>query len=369
MRAEMRTPRLKLRPLTLSDVPRLVHLGNDPRIARMVMQIPLPYTAADAAEFVARQPTVVQQDGRIWGVEDSAGLQGVVGFYANAKQPVQAELGYWFGVEAWGKGYATEAGRVLVEEGFTKGGRSGKGFKELIAGQYLDNPPSGHVLAKLGFRASGEVMPLFSLGRREESPCAIWRMKAAEKPAPLPFLETERLILGPLAHEDAAELAKIGNEPEIARWMANLPSPFAEEAALARIQKSRFRGAPGFRLGIRRRAEGDLIGELGVGPADKAGWPDVSYWLGREFRGRGYAREAAGALADYLFAAFKPARLRAETSIDNAPSRRLLEALGFAEAGSYLLGEDLIRRYDLRRAVWTAARASGRKKPGKEGAT
>jgi RimJ/RimL family protein N-acetyltransferase len=61
------------------------------------------------------------------------------------------EFGYWLGKPYWGKGYATEAaGRVVTFA-----------FEELIAqklkaGWYYDNPKSGRVLEKLGFKLTGE---------------------------------------------------------------------------------------------------------------------------------------------------------------------------------------------------------------------
>lgn len=355
MNPVLRTPRLTLRPPAPEDAPRLAALSSDPRIARMVSAMPYPNTPEAVGAFVARQPLIEAEGGRVWTICDSEGPQGMVGLHADPLRRAEADLGYWLAAAVWGRGYATEAARAAIAEGFARGG-SGEGFAEIAASCFLDNPASGNVLRKIGFLDAGKTGPLFSLGRGEEAEAAFLRMERGRRPAPLPFLETERLILAPLQDEEAAALAAVGDAPEIARWMARLPSPFTEAAALERIRRSRFRGAPGFRLGLRRKAEGDLIGEWGVGPADPSGAPDLSYWLGRAHRGRGYAREATQALLGYLFEAFDAPRIRAEASSDNAPSRALLEALGFSERGAYLLGEDRILRYDLQRTVWIIRR-------------
>ena len=62
---------------------------------------------------------------------------------------------------------------------------------------------------------------------------------------------------------------------------------------------------------------------------------DVWYVLGeRTERGKGYGREAVGLLVDYLFHAIPLARVGATCDVDNAPSYKLLERLGFRREGS-----------------------------------
>jgi RimJ/RimL family protein N-acetyltransferase len=41
----------------------------------------------------------------------------------------------------------------------------------LAAGHYIDNPASGRVLRKLGFQATGRVVPRYSRGRGGEVQC------------------------------------------------------------------------------------------------------------------------------------------------------------------------------------------------------
>ena len=59
----------------------------------------------------------------------------------------EATLGYWFERLAWGQGYAFEAAHALVH--FAIGGL---GLIRLKAGHAADNPASGRILTKLGFR-------------------------------------------------------------------------------------------------------------------------------------------------------------------------------------------------------------------------
>jgi RimJ/RimL family protein N-acetyltransferase len=64
----------------------------------------------------------------------------------------RGDLGYWFARSAWGKGFATEAARAVVEFAFETLGLDG-----LSSGHASDNPASGRVLEKIGFRRVKEV--------------------------------------------------------------------------------------------------------------------------------------------------------------------------------------------------------------------
>src|ERR1700754_2539273 len=60
------------------------------------------------------------------------------------------ELGYWYGKPYWRQGYATEAARRVLDFAFAE-----LDAPSVWAGWFHDNPRSGNVLAKLGFRPKG----------------------------------------------------------------------------------------------------------------------------------------------------------------------------------------------------------------------
>jgi GNAT acetyltransferase-like protein len=66
--------------------------------------------------------------------------------------PGVAEIGYAIATSCHGRGYATDAVRLLVDVG-----RSLGTIERLIAHTPLERPASGRVVAKAGFRAVGEV--------------------------------------------------------------------------------------------------------------------------------------------------------------------------------------------------------------------
>src|SRR5690606_6266556 len=71
-------------------------------------------------------------------------------------------MGYWIARAHWGHGYASEAGRAVIDVA------RALGHKRLTAGHYVDNPASARVLRKIGFRETGEVRPTFCRARGGE---------------------------------------------------------------------------------------------------------------------------------------------------------------------------------------------------------
>jgi RimJ/RimL family protein N-acetyltransferase len=83
------------------------------------------------------------------------------------------EFGYLYARDAWGLGYATEAGRAVLGHGFGR-----LGFEEVVACVTPEHTPSRRVLEKLGFRFAGTEV---SEGGEEES--AIYRLKNPNRDA------------------------------------------------------------------------------------------------------------------------------------------------------------------------------------------
>jgi ribosomal-protein-alanine N-acetyltransferase len=142
---QMRSARLTYRPLAGADASRVAALVGDWDIARMTSRIPHPYSLVDADLWIAS----LGVDEFVRGVELDGALIGAVG-YIEGKSG-EAEIGYWIGKPWWGRGFATEAARTLVAYCFAPGR-----FRRLTCGHFIDNPASGRVIAKLGFRRIGK---------------------------------------------------------------------------------------------------------------------------------------------------------------------------------------------------------------------
>lgn len=143
-------------------------------------------------------------------------------------------------------------------------------------------------------------------------------------------VETPRLRLGPFSTADLPALNAIGADPRVAPMMGSIPVPWPAAQARAWVEKGRFRGRVGFRLGIYEKG-GGLIGAAGLGGAPAS----LAYFLGPEHWGKGYATEAAQGLIAAAFARFpRLTVIAADCYADNPGSARVLEKLGFQRTGT-----------------------------------
>ncbi len=72
-------------------------------------------------------------------------------------------MGYWVARADWNRGFATEAGEALIDIARTL--RLGG----IEAAHFVDNPASGRVLEKLGFRDTGLTATRYSMWARWRS--------------------------------------------------------------------------------------------------------------------------------------------------------------------------------------------------------
>lgn len=81
--------------------------------------------------------------------------------------------------------------------------------------------------------------------------------------------------------------------------------------------------------------EGRVIGECGwYGPPGDDGTVEIGYGLAGPSRGRGHGAAAVAALLEWVCAQPGVRAVSAEVESQNVPSRRVLERLGFAVAGT-----------------------------------
>lgn len=159
-----RTERLLLRPGWREDAPALHAAIADQAIVRNLATAPWPYRIEDAESFLARERGVDEPSFLMF--RRTAGAPRLVGSIGLGRTPDgETELGYWIARPYWGLGYATEAGRAVIDLA-----RDSLRLKRITAGHFLDNPASGRVLEKLGFRSTGRIVPRHSAGRGTSTP-------------------------------------------------------------------------------------------------------------------------------------------------------------------------------------------------------
>lgn len=161
-----RSPRLVLGPIAQDDLPALARIGADPRVAAMMGTIPIPWPDAAMRRWVAKSRFRGEVGFRLAVIRPDTGMIGVVGL---AGAP--ASLAYFLDPDHWGRGYATEAARAFVGACFARF----RGLDVIAADHFADNPGSGRVLQKLGFRSTGQGVGK-SLARLEPAPNIHYRL-------------------------------------------------------------------------------------------------------------------------------------------------------------------------------------------------
>jgi len=182
--------------------------------------------------------------------------------------------------------------------------------------------------------------------------------------ASIPVLETKRLALRAPRLEDAKTVAALANDRRIAENTARIPHPY------------KLTDAQGFIAGANKAADEavfmitlrdeTIIGACGVVLQDET--PELGYWLGVPYWGKGYATEALHAAIDYAFTDLEHAALQAGARVTNPASRRVLEKCGFQWTGvglyriSAIKSSAPIDRFRLERGIWSALKGWGRMK-------
>lgn len=142
--ARIATARLVLRAPIRGDVPTLVRLADNAKIASRLSRLPHPYTSRHGLDFIERIALLAEE--RVYAVtlaDDQ--FVGIAGFHF--APGVAPELGYWIGEPFWSRGIASEAVRALIDAAQ----RTGQ-FAQIAARVLADNPASLRVLEKAGFK-------------------------------------------------------------------------------------------------------------------------------------------------------------------------------------------------------------------------
>jgi ribosomal-protein-alanine N-acetyltransferase len=135
-----------LRPWRQIDAASLVKYANNPNVARQLRdRFPHPYTAADARQFIQSIANARPTTTFAIAVGDEA--VGGTGFAPGADvERFSAEVGYWLGEPFWGRGFTTEAVRLVSDYAFRT-----CNMLRLFALPFADNDRSIRVLEKAGY--------------------------------------------------------------------------------------------------------------------------------------------------------------------------------------------------------------------------
>jgi RimJ/RimL family protein N-acetyltransferase len=146
------------------------------------------------------------------------------------------------------------------------------------------------------------------------------------------IVRTRRLLLRPYRADDADAVHAACQDPEIQRWFT-VPSPYTMADAVEFTTQTTVSARAEKRvLASAVEVDGEFVGSAGLSFAEGLLGPGVGYWLAPWARGRGYAAEAARALADWGLDRGAP-RVHLFADVDNAASQAVARRAGFADEG------------------------------------
>ena len=101
---------------------------------------------------------------------------GCMGYMVHSESNINigendAEVGYWVARPYWNRGICSEALRLLIDYCFNV-----KGFRTLWADFFPDNPASGKVMERCGFRDTGDINYCSRLQLCSDRPVKIMRL-------------------------------------------------------------------------------------------------------------------------------------------------------------------------------------------------
>ena len=149
------TERLVLRMFTRADAEDVAKHCNNYKLYRDTLTLPYPYAIENAYIWMEHHMDNFLADKSYeFAITDkqTGCLYGAIAL-SNNKRHRNGELAYWVGEEYWGKGYATEAGKAMLEFAFKE-----KQYHKVYARHFGSNPASGRVIQKLGMVQEGVLM-------------------------------------------------------------------------------------------------------------------------------------------------------------------------------------------------------------------
>jgi RimJ/RimL family protein N-acetyltransferase len=151
-----------------------------------------------------------------------------------------------------------------------------------------------------------------------------------------PTLETARLILRPFTLADAPEVKRLAGDRAIASTTLSIAHPY--EVGMAErwisVHQAAFEQGTQYSFAITRRADGALLGAIGLHPNPAHRRAELGYWIGVPYWNQGYTSEAAEAVLGYAFTTLGLHRVFAQHVTRNPASGRVMQKIGMTYEGT-----------------------------------
>lgn len=150
-------------------------------------------------------------------------------------------------------------------------------------------------------------------------------------------MRTPRLHLRRFRESDVDAFARYRSDPAVARYQSwDAPYPVEQARRFVAAMATAQSDVPGewLQIAVALARDDALIGDCAFAPeTHEPRTVEIGFTIAPEHQGRGYAREAVSLLLRYLFQHLGKHRVTASCDPRNAPSIKVLEAVGMRREG------------------------------------
>jgi RimJ/RimL family protein N-acetyltransferase len=337
---------------------------QDP-LSRQWTTVPIPYTREMARHWVTETMPGGWVDGSTWGfaVEVDGRYAGTVELRDEGNG--RAEVAY--GSHPWvrGTGAIERAVRLLLEWGFAE-----QGVRVVVWRANAGNWASRKLAWRLGFSFDGTVRRALPqrgelrdgwvgtlLDTDDRGPRAPW--------LEVPVLEADGLRLRAWRESDVPRIVEACSDERTQLWLGRMPNPYTEADARAWLEHQQENRARGQALNwavVEPEHDDRALASISAFDLVPEVECEIGYWAHPDARGKGVTTRAMSAVVRHAFESLRVRRVTAGAAVDNASSRRVIEANGLRawgteRAGTAVLGgrADIVW-YDVLVEEWRASR-------------
>lgn len=186
-------------------------------------------------------------------------------------------------------------------------------------------------------------------------------------------LETQRLVLKPLAQSDAPWIQREFPHWDIVKYLSHrVPWPYPEDGAesfLRDVCLPQMEKGEAYHWSIRLKTNHEETDE-GIGVLSFRMNRDEcdghrGFWIARAHQRKGYVTEACECLDDFVFGTLKLDSYEVENVVENKASRRIKEKLGAEHIGAatrdFIIGSGEVDIWKITREQWQERRGQERR--------
>ncbi|MCM2448476.1 GNAT family N-acetyltransferase [Rahnella sp. CG8] len=157
-----------------------------------------------------------------------------------------------------------------------------------------------------------------------------------------PILSTDRLILRPLVLEDAQAIQQLAGDPRVAIWTTSFTTPFSHQQSVNWVNRAinAMQAGQAISLAITLSESAKLIGVVNLRLPENER-PQLGYWLGVAYWGKGYCTEAVQALLRYGFRQLGLEQIHARCYDNNVASEKVMLRCGMRKEPTAPITEEI----------------------------